>query len=147
MEHSLSQWNDGPNAPSIFTSGYILEIPNKKFSPVFKLQPGSKTVNTGENVVLSVALQSGGTHNYQWQLNEQSIAGATASSLSVNNAVAGVYRYRVIVSNSAGTVISDTATLTVSTPPAPSIATQPAAKTVQEGSNISFNVVASSTLL
>ena len=149
VEHSFSQWNDGPNAPSIFTSGYILEIPNKKFSPVFKLQPGSKTVNTGENVVLSVALQSGGTYNYhfQWQLNEQNIAGATTSSLSVNNAVAGVYKYRVIVSNSAGTVISDTATLTVVTPPAPSIATQPAAKTVQEGSNISFNVVASSTLL
>jgi Bacterial TSP3 repeat len=67
----------------------------------------------------------------------------TASSLSVNNAVAGVYRYRVIVSNSAGTVISDTATLTVVTPPAPSIVTQPAPKTVQKGANISFNVVAS----
>ena len=67
----------------------------------------------------------------------------TASRLSVNNAVDGVYRYRVIVSNSAGTVISDTATLTVVTPPVPSIVTQPAPKTVQEGAYISFNVVAS----
>ncbi len=111
-------------------------------SPVFVSQPVSKTANPGENVVLSVGLQTAGTYNYQWQLNEQNIAGATASSLSVNTAVAGVYRYRVIVSNSAGTVISDTATLTVSTPPAPSIVTQPAPKTVQEGANVSFNVVA-----
>jgi hypothetical protein len=111
-------------------------------SPVFVSQPVSKTVNSGDNVVLSVGLQTAGTYNYQWQLNEQNIAGATASSLSVNNAVAGVYRYRVIVSNSAGTVISDTATLTVSTPPAPTIATQPAPKTVQEGANVSLNVVA-----
>ena len=120
---------------------YESQSPNQ--SPLFVSQPVSKIVNTGDNVVFSVALQSGGTYNYQWQLNEQNIAEATTSSLSVNNAVAGVYRYRVIVSNAAGTVISDTATLTVVTPPAPSIATQPAAKTVQEGGNISFNVVAS----
>ena len=111
-------------------------------SPVFVSQPVSKTVNSGDNVVLSVVLQVAGTYNYQWQLNEQNIAGATTSSLSVNNAVAGSYRYRVIVSNSAGTIISDTATLTVSTPPAPSIVTQPAPKTVQEAANVSFNVVA-----
>jgi hypothetical protein len=111
-------------------------------SPVFVSQPVSKTVNSGDNIVLAVELQTAGTYNYQWQLNEQNIAGATASSLAVNNAVAGVYRYRVIVSNSAGTVISDTATLTVNTPPAPSIVTQPAPKAVQEGANVSFNVVA-----
>ena len=111
-------------------------------SPVFVSQPVSQTVNSGDNVVLSVGLQTAGTYNYQWQLNEQNIAGATASSLSVNNAVAGIYRYRVIVSNSAGTVISDTATLTVSTPPAPLIVTQPAPKTVQEGANVSLNVLA-----
>jgi hypothetical protein len=111
-------------------------------SPVLVSQPVSKTVNSGDNVVLSVGLQAAGTYNYQWQLNEQNIAGATASSLAVNDAVAGVYRYRVIVSNSAGTVISDTATLTVSTPPAPSIVTQPTPKTVQEGANVNFNVVA-----
>ena len=111
-------------------------------SPVFVQQPVSQTIDSGANVVLSVGIQTAGTYNYQWQLNEQNIAGATTSSLAVNNAVAGIYRYRVIVSNSAGTVISATATLTVSTPPAPSIATQPAPKTVQEGANVSFNVVA-----
>jgi Concanavalin A-like lectin/glucanases superfamily/Immunoglobulin domain/Bacterial TSP3 repeat len=121
---------------------YEYESTSPVQSPVFVSQPVSKTVNSGDNVVLSVVLQAAGTYNYQWQLNEQNIAGATTSSLSVNNAVAGSYRYRVIVSNSAGTIISDTATLTVSTPPAPSIATQPAPKTVQEGANVSFNVVA-----
>ena len=111
-------------------------------SPVFVTQPVSKTVNSGDNVVLAVKLQTDGTYNYQWQLNEQNIVGATTSNLSVNNAVAGSYRYRVIVSNSAGTIISDTATLTVVTPPPPTIATQPTPKTVQEGANVTFNVVA-----
>jgi hypothetical protein len=51
-------------------------------------------------------------------------------------------RYRVIVSNSAGTIISDSATLSVVTPPPPTIATQPTPKTVQEGANVSLSVVA-----
>lgn len=121
---------------------YNYESASPVQSPVFLQQPVSQTISSGANVVLSVGLQAAGTYNYQWQINEQNIIGATASSLAVNNAVAGIYRYRVIVSNSAGTVISDTATLTVSTPPAPSIVTQPTPKTVQEGANVSFNVVA-----
>jgi hypothetical protein len=121
---------------------YEYESPLLVQPPVFVSHPVSKTVNLGDNVVLSVELQTAGTYNYQWQLNEQNIAGATAPRLSINNSSAGVNRYRVIVSNSSGTVVSDTATITVNTPPAPSIITQPVPKTVQEGANISLNVVA-----
>jgi hypothetical protein len=111
-------------------------------SPIIVQQPVSQTVNSGDNLVLSVGLQVAGSYNYQWQMNEQNISGATGPSLSINSADAGSYRYRVIVSNSAGTVISDSATLTVVTPPPPAIATQPIGKTVQEGSNVSLSVVA-----
>jgi hypothetical protein len=101
-------------------------------------------VTTGNDATFCVTLKDAGTYNYQWQFNEQNIAGATLNCYTVNSVTAAMSggRYRVIVSNSAGTVISDSATLTVVTPPPPAIATQPIGKTVQEGSNVSFAVVA-----
>jgi len=114
-------------------------------SPVFLVQPQSQSVTAGNDATFCVTLKDAGTYNYQWQFNEQNIAGATLSCYTVNSVTAAMNgsRYRVIVSNSAGTVISDSATLTVVTPPPPAIATQPIGKTVQEGSNVSFAVVAS----
>ncbi len=114
-------------------------------TPVFLVQPQSQSVNIGNDATFCVTLKDSGTYNYQWQFNEQNIAGATLNCYRANSVTAAMNggRYRVIVSNSAGTVISDSATLTVVTPPPPVIATQPIGKTVQEGSNVSFVVVAS----
>jgi hypothetical protein len=114
-------------------------------SPVLSVQPQSQSITTGNDATFCVTLKDAGTYNYQWQFNEQNIAGATLNCYTVNSVAAAMNggRYRVIVSNSAGTVISDNATLTVVTPPPPAIATQPVGKTVQEGSNVSFAVVAS----
>jgi hypothetical protein len=54
--------------------------------------------------------------------------------------------YRVIVSNSAGSVTSAAATLTVnSTVVAPTITTQPRSQTVYAGANVTFSVAASGT--
>jgi hypothetical protein len=113
-------------------------------SPVFLVQPQSQSVTAGNDAIFCVTLKDAGTYNYQWQFNEQNIAGATLSCYTVNSVTAAMNggRYRVIVSNSAGTVISDSATLTVVTPPPPAISSQPIGRTVQEGSNVSFAVVA-----
>ena len=63
---------------------------------------------------------------------------------SVTTADAGSYTVRV--SNSAGTVTSAAATLTVNPAVvAPSITTQPASQTVTAGANVSFHVVATGT--
>src|SRR6185312_7472929 len=55
-------------------------------------------------------------------------------------------QYRVVVSNSAGNVTSNAATLTVTTTPVgPSITQQPANKTVAVGQTATFSVVAAGT--
>jgi formylglycine-generating enzyme required for sulfatase activity len=51
---------------------------------------------------------------YQWQRNEVNVAGATASTLTINNAqTADAGDYRVVLSNGAGTVTSGIAKLIV----------------------------------
>jgi hypothetical protein len=113
--------------------------------PVFVNQPQSQSLTAGNDATFCVTLKDAGNYNYQWQRNEQNIAGATLNCYTINSVTAAMDggRYRVIVSNSAGTIISDNATLSVVTPPPPTIATQPTPKTVQEGANVSLSVVAS----
>jgi hypothetical protein len=135
------RWND---AGAGTRWGYVLQLP-PPVAPKISIQPPSQSVTAGNDATFCVTLKDAGTYNYQWQFNEQNIAGATLNCYTVNSVTAAMNGglYRVIVSNSAGTVISDNATLTVVTPPPPAIATQPIGKTVQEGSNVSFAVVAS----
>jgi hypothetical protein len=61
--------------------------------------------------------------HYQWQYNGVNMAGATNSSLTIPNIqTANEGSYRVVISNGAGTVISDTATLAIIRPiPVPSL--------------------------
>jgi hypothetical protein len=66
-------------------------------------------------------------------------AGATLTLDNVQTSDAGAYRVRV--SNSAGTVDSDSATLTVQTPPV--IVTQPAGVALNTGNTLSLTVAAS----
>lgn len=81
---------------------------------------------------------------YQWQFNEVAIEGATNATLILTNAqAANAGSYRVIVSNSAGATISTNAILSVIDPVA--IIGQPQSQRVAQGSNISFNVVATGT--
>jgi len=110
--------------------------------PTIVQHPVSQTVNAGANVTFSVGLKTAGTYNYQWQINEQNIPGANQTTLTLSNVAAGTSRYRAIVSNTSGTVISDTATLTVNPTPPPSIVTQPKSQTVTEGASLSLSVVA-----
>ncbi len=110
--------------------------------PTILKHPQSQTVNAGANVSLSVTMQTAGTYNYQWQLNGQNITGANQASLTLNNVATGTYSYRVIVSNTTGTVISNDAILTVNPNPPPSIVAQPQSQTVQEGANVVFAVTA-----
>lgn len=115
------------------------------YPPAFVTQPINQSITLGGDATFCIGLKDFGGYNYQWQRNEQNIAGATLNCYTINSVTAAMdgSRYRVIVSNSAGTIISDSATLTVVTPPPPTIATQPTPKTVQEGANVSLSVVAS----
>lgn len=111
--------------------------------PVITAQPVSLTVVSGAAASLSVEATGAGL-SYQWRQGGVVLSGITAQKFTFSPALAahaGVYD--VIVSNSAGTVTSNTATLTVGVLPA--ITTQPVALTVAAGGSATFTVAATST--
>ena len=82
-------------------------------SPVITAAPQSQSLNAGANAVLSVT--GSGASSYQWQLNGVNLAGATSATLALGNIgtnQAGIYT--VVLTNSAGSVTSAPATVTVS---------------------------------
>src|SRR5205809_1062152 len=86
--------------------------------------------------------------SYQWQKNATAISGATSASYTTpaTTSADNGAKFVVVVSNTAGSVTSNAATLTVnSAATAPSITTQPASQTVTVGQTATFTVVATGT--
>ncbi len=77
-------------------------------APVIAAQPASAFVPASETVSLSVALSAGAQPTtYQWQADGVNIADQTNATLVLSNLVLGsVSNYRVVVSNSFGSVTS-----------------------------------------
>ena len=87
---------------------------NVTVAPTLTTQPTAQTITAGQSATFSVAA-TGTSPNYQWKRNGSDISGATSSSYTtpaMSIAGSGVV-YSVEVSNSAGTVTSTNATLTV----------------------------------
>jgi len=97
-------------------------------APVITAQPSSVTVNSGGSASFSVTATGTDPLSYQWLFNTNAITGATNATYSlssVTTAQAGTYS--VTVTNSAGSVTSTGATLTVNTPaPTPTPTPTPA---------------------
>jgi hypothetical protein len=111
-------------------------------------QPANQAVTAGQTATFSVAATGTAPLAYQWQKNNANIPGATAANLTTPATVSGDNgaTYRVVVTNSAGTATSNSATLTVAASPVgPSITTQPANKSVTLGQTATFSVVAAGT--
>ena len=82
--------------------------------PVIASQPQSVTVLMGGTATFSVAVNNSPGLGYQWFKDGVAIAGATASSLMINNIqAADIGSYAVVVSNGAGNATSDAATLSI----------------------------------
>lgn len=110
---------------------------------VITTQPQSLTIVAGQKANFSVTA-TGTNPTYQWQKGGVNIAGATARTFSINGTTAtDSGTYRVIVTNTAGSVPSDDATLTVNV--LPSITTQPVDVKVSVGGTATFTVVATGT--
>jgi hypothetical protein len=83
-------------------------------APAITVQPQGQPVTAGNSAGLSVTAVGSPTLTYQWRCNGANLAGATGSTLSVNNAQftnAGVYM--VVVNNGAGSVSSAPAVVDV----------------------------------
>jgi hypothetical protein len=111
-------------------------------APSITTQPANQTVNVGQTATFSVVAAGTQPLNYQWQENGSNIAGATTASYTTpaTTAADNASTFRVVVSNAAGNVASNSATLTVIVPP--SITTQPVSVTVTAGQAATFSVVA-----
>lgn len=91
---------------------------------VITSQPADQTVTAGSDAVFAVEASGSPDLSYQWQTRSSEaaafadVAGATEASLTlpaVSSAAHGT-QVRVVVTNDAGSVTSNTATLTVNTP-------------------------------
>ncbi len=116
--------------------------------PTISAQPSAVTVTAGATGTFSVTATGDGPVTYQWQRDGANISGATAASYSTaattvadNGAL-----FRVVVTNTAGSVTSSAVALTVNPPPtAPTITSQPVGTTVTAGTAANFGVQAAGT--
>ena len=98
---------------SVTSSGAALTVNAAVVAPAITTQPTSLDVAPGNTATFTVTA-TGTTLIYQWKKGGTDIPGATSSSYAISNTTSandGVYS--VVVSNSAGTVTSSNATLTV----------------------------------
>ena len=103
-------------------------------------------MTAGQTATFTVVAAGTAPLSYQWQKNGANIAGATAASYTtpVTTTSESGSRFAVVVKNTAGTVTSAAATLTVKAV-APKITTSPANQTVTAGQTATFTVVAAGT--
>jgi hypothetical protein len=116
-------------------------------SPLITSQPASQTVTVGGNAGFSVVASGTAPLSYQWLKNGTAIPTATNAALTLTAAQSGdAGSYSVVISNTTGSVTSNSATLTISALIiAPSITLQPASGSVAVGGRTTFAVIATGT--
>ena len=144
-----SQWNNITIGTNYYLTSAILVC-----KPEITTQPKSATVKEGGNATFKV-VASGTGLSYQWQwragssgtwtnVTASDITGVKTTTLSVPATTArNGYQYRCKVTNSAGTVYSSAAALTVGSATAkPAITAQPKSATAAADSTATFKVTA-----
>ena len=136
------------SAGRVVSSTATLTVNSAAVAPSITTQPANQTVTVGQTATFKVVAAGTAPLSYQWQKNSTAISGATSASYNtpaMASADNGA-QFRVVVSNVAGNVTSNAATLTVNAAAvAPSITTQPANQTVTVGQTATFKVVAAGT--
>lgn len=85
-------------------------------APAITTQPVSQVIHSATSAAFSVQATGTPAPTYQWRKDGADILGATSSSLGLSNAgIAEAGSYTVVVTNDAGNVTSNAATLTVVT--------------------------------
>ncbi len=111
-------------------------------APSITTQPANATVTVGQTAAFSVGAAGTAPLNYQWRKNSANISGATAASYTTPATTSGDNgaKFDVVVSNSAGSMTSGTAMLTVNAAGATlkSIAVTPASPSIAAGNTQQF---------
>jgi hypothetical protein len=90
---------------------------NPAVTPTITTQPISKTVTVGLSASFTAVASGTAPLTYQWKKAGVAISGATSATYTLAATVAGdAASYTVTVTNSAGSITSSAATLTVNTP-------------------------------
>lgn len=110
-------------------------------APTITSQPVAQLVQLGATITLTVGVSGTAPFTFQWRKNGAAIIGATNSSILFSNVgLTNAGAYTVLITNDAGSVSSNPATLTVGT--APTISNPPLDQSVALGSNVTFSVTA-----
>jgi hypothetical protein len=111
---SIAITSNDPNSPTT-TVALTGTGTSSAVAPTITTQPVNQTVTAGQTATFSVAAGGTAPLSYQWQKSGVNIAGATAASYAtpVTTTADSGSTFDVVVSNTAGTVTSATATLTV----------------------------------
>jgi hypothetical protein len=118
-------------------------LPSGTGAPQIVTHPTSQTVLLGRTATFTVSATGSSPLAYQWQKDGVDIQGETSASYTTLPALQfdNNTTYRCRVSNSQGTVVSNSATLTVQTnlPPAVTILTPAAGSRYSAGTTLSFS--------
>jgi len=107
------------NGGSVTSNAAVLTV-IVPVAPTIKVQPENKTVDVGGNTSLSVEAEGTAPLNYIWSKDGSPVPMGMGNVLPIMNAqTSNEGTYSVTVSNLAGSVTSNTATITVTTPPTP----------------------------
>jgi len=86
-------------------------------APSVTSQPGDQTVAVGQSASFSISAIGANPLFYQWRQSGTNVSGATQAGYSIVSAqLTNAGPYDVVITNSAGSVTSSVATLTVRTP-------------------------------
>ncbi len=139
-------------AGSVESAAAVLTITELTVAPSIQQHPVSTTVKLGQEAVFRVNASGAPAPAFQWLFdgepidNGTGINGATTATLRVTPAsLAAAGQYRVRVSNSAGSIESDPALLTVQAGPAIPEGSGPVGQTAVAGGSVTFTVSASGT--
>src|SRR5207249_2150504 len=110
-------------------------------APVFSVQPQSRVVAAGAEVIFNPGLSGSPPLGYQWRKDGAALPGRTNPTLPFYNlSTNDTGRYDLLVTNAVGGVTSQVAVLTVLLPP--TISQQPQSRSVAAGNDVTFDVIA-----
>jgi pectate lyase len=144
---ALRPSGSGSSASTIAFNEVKIEVVAGSTPPSIDTQPSGQTVLQGQTATFSVVPSGTPPFGYQWFYDSNILlTGATNATLTLTNAQpSDAGNYFVVVNNSAGSVTSAVAVLTVTIPTPPSLVSQPQSQTALPGETVTVSVSAGGT--